>query len=123
MSLFVCEDADALSRALPWSTLIFARQKLRLFADLQGLDPRDRITPMLAALPPGIRFGELVMEHPDSEVDKPMAGLARSLGNALRPALRKAGVLTPTRQPPVAAPACVPAGRRQRHARQRRAGG
>ena len=92
--LFVCDDADALSRALPWSTLIFARQKLRLFADLGMLDPRDRISPMLAALPQDIRFGELVMEHPDSEHGKPMAGLARSLGNALRPALRKAGALT-----------------------------
>lgn len=92
--LFLCEDADALSRALPWSTLIFARQKLRLFADLQGLDPRDRITPMLAAVPGDIRFGELVMEHPDSDAGKPMAGLARSLGNALRPALRKAGALS-----------------------------
>src|SRR5690606_31215388 len=74
--------------------LIFARQKLRLFADLQGLDPRDRITPMLAALPKNIRFGELVMEHPDSDASKPLAGLARSLGNALRPALRKSGALT-----------------------------
>ncbi|MEO5628311.1 MAG: 23S rRNA (cytidine(2498)-2'-O)-methyltransferase RlmM [Thermomonas sp.] len=92
--IFACDDADALSRALPWSTLIFARQKLRLFADLHGLDPRDRISPMLAALPEDIRFGELVMEHPDSDVGKPMAGLARSLGNALRPALRKSGALT-----------------------------
>ena len=92
--LFVCDEADALSRALPWSTLIFARQKLRVFADLDMLDPRDRISPMLAALPQDIRFGELVMEHPDSEHGKPMAGLARSLGNALRPALRKAGALT-----------------------------
>ena len=49
--LFVCDEADALSRALPWSTLIFARQKLRVFADLDMLDPRDRISPMLAALP------------------------------------------------------------------------
>ncbi len=92
--IFACEDADALSRALPWSTLIFARQKLRLFGDLQGLDPRDRITPMLAALPNDIRFGELVMEHPDSDASKPLAGLARSLGNALRPALRKSGALS-----------------------------
>ena len=92
--LFLCDDADALSRQLPWSTLIFARQKLRLFADLHGLDPRDRITPMLAALPDDIRFGELVMEHPDSDAGKPLAGLARSLGNALRPALRKTGALT-----------------------------
>ena len=92
--LFVCDDADALSQALPWSTLIFARQKLRLFAELRDLDPRDRITPMLAALPQEIRFGELLMEHPDSDAGKPMAGLARSLGNALRPALRKADVLS-----------------------------
>ena len=92
--LFACDDADALSRALPWSSLIFARQKLRLFAELHALDPRDRISPMLAALPQDIRFGELVMEHPDSDAGKPMAGLARSLGNALRPALRKAGALT-----------------------------
>ncbi|GAB1408361.1 23S rRNA (cytidine(2498)-2'-O)-methyltransferase RlmM [Thermomonas brevis] len=88
-----CDEADALSRALPWSSLIFARQKLRLLAELRGLDPKDRIAPMLAALPSDARFGALVMEHPDSEAGKPLAGLARSLGNALRPALRKAGLL------------------------------
>ena len=65
--LFVCDEADALSQALPWSTLIFARQKLRLFADLTDLDPQDRITPMLAALPQDVRFGDLVMEHPDTD--------------------------------------------------------
>ena len=92
--VYACEDADALSRALPWASLIFARQKLRLLADLRGLDPRDRITPMLAALQGRSRFGTLVMEHPDSDAAKPLAGLARSLGNALRPALRKAGLLS-----------------------------
>jgi 23S rRNA (cytidine2498-2'-O)-methyltransferase len=92
--VFACEDADALTRALGWSTLIFARQKLRLLAELRGLDPSDRIAPMLAALPPDIRYGELVMEHPDTDAGKPLAGLARSLGNALRPALRKADALT-----------------------------
>ncbi|WP_240096133.1 23S rRNA (cytidine(2498)-2'-O)-methyltransferase RlmM [Thermomonas flagellata] len=86
-------DADALERALPFSTLVFARQKLRLLAALRGLDPGDRITPMLQALHGQPRFGALVMEHPDSEAGKPLAGLARSLGNALRPALRKAGLL------------------------------
>ena len=86
-------DADALDRALPFSTLVFARQKLRLLAELRGLDPGDRITPMLQALHGQPRFGTLVMEHPDSDAGKPLAGLARSLGNALRPALRKAGLL------------------------------
>ena len=94
---FACEDAEALSRALPWSSLIFARQKLRLIAELRELDPKDRIAPMLDALQGRTRFGELVMEHPDSDAAKPLVGLARSLGNALRPALRKAGFVKSTR--------------------------
>ncbi|MDE2380781.1 MAG: 23S rRNA (cytidine(2498)-2'-O)-methyltransferase RlmM [Xanthomonadaceae bacterium] len=96
--VFFSEDAIALDHALPFSQLIFARQKLRLLAELRGLNPADRIAPMLEALAgyvsETLRFGELVMEHPDSDAGKPLAGLARSLGNALRPALRKAGVLT-----------------------------
>ena len=91
--LFASDEADALDRALPSRDLVFARQKLRVLAELRGLDPRDRITPMLAALE-GQRFGDLWVEHPDSDSAKPQAGLARSFGNALRPALRKAGVLT-----------------------------
>ena len=91
--VFACDEVDALSRATPFAALIFARQKLRLLADLPELDPRDRIAPMLAALPPDVRYGQLVMEHPDSDAGKPLAGLARSLGNALRPALRTAGIL------------------------------
>jgi len=118
------DDGDALSRALPFDDLIFARQKLRLIAELRDLDPKDRIAPMLDALCgwparpdldsgragrpdpspsnsgsglpalPQAVFGTLVVEHPDSDAAKPLAGLARSFGNALRPALRKAGLLS-----------------------------
>ena len=94
---FIGEDAAALSRALPFEHLVFARQKLLRLADLRGLNPADRITPVLdalAALGPVTPFGELWAEHPDSDTGKPLAGLARSFGNALRPALRKAGWLT-----------------------------
>lgn len=42
----------------------------------------------------GKLFGTLLVEHPDSDASKPLAGLARSFGNALRPALRKAGLMT-----------------------------
>ena len=92
---FICEDAAALSRALPFDSLIFARQKLLRLADLRGIDPKDRITPILAALEgvPRTLFGDLWVEHPDSDAGKPLAGLARSFGNALRPTLRKAGWL------------------------------
>ena len=112
------ESGQALSQALPFDALIFARQKLVLIAELRDLDPKDRIAPMLEALQifcgSGVsrdsgtagnasrltpllqkqRFGTLVVEHPDSDDAKPLAGLARSFGNALRPALRKAGLLT-----------------------------
>jgi 23S rRNA (cytidine2498-2'-O)-methyltransferase len=93
---FLCEDAPALSRAMPFADLIFARQKLLRLAELRDIDPRDRITPILAALEalPRSLFGELWIEHPDSDEGKTLAGLARSFGNALRPALRKAGWLT-----------------------------
>src|SRR5690606_39313564 len=91
-------DGAALARALPWRSLVFARQKLRLVAELAGIDTRDRVAPILAALQvdaggPGPAFGALLVEHPDSDAAKPLAGLARALGNALRPALRKAGLL------------------------------
>ena len=95
-------DAGALSRALPWRSLVFARQKLQLLAELQDIDASDRIGPILAALGAGDEagsrstgpaFGALVVEHPDSDAARPLAGLARALGNALRPALRKAGLL------------------------------
>jgi 23S rRNA (cytidine2498-2'-O)-methyltransferase len=88
------DAAQALDRELPWRKLIFARQKLLAFADLPALATNDRLAPMLAVLRDrGERFGELWVEHPDSDEAKPLAGLARSFGNALRPALRKAGLL------------------------------
>ncbi len=92
--VFAGVDGIALSRALPFEQLIFARQKLALLAELRGLDPQDRISPILAALAGPARFGTLLVEHPDSDAGKPLAGLARSFGNALRPALRKAGLLS-----------------------------
>jgi len=89
--LFMCEEAAALSRMLSWRELIFARQKLVVLAELPQLDPADRITPMLAVLGDAPRFGDLWVEHPDSDAGKPLSGLSRAFGNALRPALRKAG--------------------------------
>jgi 23S rRNA (cytidine2498-2'-O)-methyltransferase len=93
------DDGAALSRALPWSTLIFARQKLRLLADLPGLDPTDRIGPIMEALGGRGRHGDVWVEHPDSDEGKPLAGLARALGNALRPALRQRGLITEKEDP------------------------
>jgi len=92
---FFTSHGHALAQALPLSELIFARQKLRLLAELRGLDAKDRITPIIAALFERAAFGDLIVEHPDSDEARPLAGLARSFANALRPALRKSGLLTP----------------------------
>jgi len=104
--VFACDAADAaaLDAALPWRSLVFARQKLRLFAELRALDPRDRLAPLLDALAAATAdgdapYGDLVVEHPDSDLGRPLAGLARSFGNALRPALRKAGLLSAAPDP------------------------
>ncbi len=91
---FLGVDGAALSAALPFAQLIFARQKLRLLAELCDLDPKDRIAPMLDALGGRGRYGDVWVEHPDSDAGKPLAGLSRAFANALRPALRKRGLLT-----------------------------
>ncbi|QDH70777.1 23S rRNA (cytidine(2498)-2'-O)-methyltransferase RlmM [Marilutibacter alkalisoli] len=97
---FICDEATQLARQLPFASLIFARQKLLRLAELRGFDPKDRIGPILAVLDTAVRrrdsepFGDLWVEHPDSDDARPLSGLARSFGNALRPALRKAGWLT-----------------------------
>jgi len=93
---------DRLAAALPWTTLVFARQSLRLLGELGGLDPRDRITPILARLesmPGGRAYGELLVEHPDSDAARPLSALARSFANALRPALRRHGLLAGREDP------------------------
>ncbi len=97
--LYLGADGAPLSRALPFNDLIFARQKLRFLAELRDLDPKDRITPLLDALGGRGRHGDLVVEHPDSDEARPLAGLARSFGNALRPALRQRGLLTEKEDP------------------------
>ena len=93
---FFSPQGHALAQALPLREIIFARQKLRLLAELRELDAKDRITPIVASLFERATFGDLIVEHPDSDEARPLAGLARSFGNALRPALRKAGLLTPS---------------------------
>src|SRR5690606_41615282 len=80
---------DMLAAALPWRSLVFARQSLRLFGELQGLNPRDRITPILdtiAATAPPWPSGTLLLEHPDSAAGKPLSVLARSYGKPRSPA-------------------------------------
>lgn len=88
------DDGAALSRALPWSSLVFARQKLQLLAELADLDPRDRVGPVMDALGGLGRHGDVWVEHTDADEGRQLSGLARAFGNALRPALRQRGLIT-----------------------------
>jgi 23S rRNA (cytidine2498-2'-O)-methyltransferase len=91
------DDDGAAARALPWRGMIFARQMLRLRAELRGIDTTDRVGPVVGALArcaPRSGWGDLIVEHPDSDEGKQLAGLARAFGNALRTALRRKGLLS-----------------------------
>ena len=94
--------AATIDAALPFRTLVFARQKLHVLARVAITDAGDRLTPILVALGhpdadagAAHAFGDLLVEHPDSDAGRPLSGLARSFGNALRSGLRRAGLLSP----------------------------
>ena len=92
------DDDGAAARSLHWREMIFARQLLRLRAELRDLDAKDRLTPVLDTLgriAPRSGWGDLIVEHPDSDEGRQLAALARGFGNALRPALKRNGWLSP----------------------------
>lgn len=90
---FVLHDAAAqaaLDAATGWRDLVFARQSLALLARVRGLDPQDRLGPLLEALAAGgERYAEVWVEHPDSDGGRELAGLCRSFAPVLRAALRR----------------------------------
>ena len=85
---------EHINAAIKFENLIFARQKYALIDELKNLDIQDRITPVMEALGGKGRYGDLSVEHPDSDSAKQLAGLAKAFANALRPALRKRGLLS-----------------------------
>ncbi|MBD8528225.1 23S rRNA (cytidine(2498)-2'-O)-methyltransferase RlmM [Pseudomarimonas arenosa] len=95
---YIGESAAQLEQLDP-RQLIFARASFLQHLHLSGLDPNDRLGPLLESLPdafPGQRFGRLQIEHADSDSGRPLSSLARALGNALRGELRRRGWLDPS---------------------------
>jgi 23S rRNA (cytidine2498-2'-O)-methyltransferase len=77
-----------------WRGAIFARQRLPVFKQLDGLPRADRLTPILAALKDrGERYRDAWVEAPDSDAGKAMAPFCRSFGNALIGGLKHSGLL------------------------------
>jgi 23S rRNA (cytidine2498-2'-O)-methyltransferase len=84
---------------LAYRQLTFARQLLNLHTEVNELPERDRLTPLLAALPAAPeRFGALYLEVPDTNEGKTLSGFTKRFQPLLEGALREQGRLIPENQ-------------------------
>ena len=75
---------------LAYKQLTFARQLLRLHVEVSDLSERDRLTPLLAAIPASPeRFSALYLEVPDTNEGKTLSGFTRRFQPLLEEELRK----------------------------------
>ena len=73
---------------LSYRQLAFARQLLRLHGEVNQLPERDRLTPLLAAIPEG-QFSALYLEVPDTNEGKTLSGFTRRFQPLLEDKLRE----------------------------------
>ncbi|MFA6014978.1 MAG: 23S rRNA (cytidine(2498)-2'-O)-methyltransferase RlmM [Gallionellaceae bacterium] len=79
---------------LAFGQLAFARQLISLHGEIKQLPERDRITPLLSAIPvTPEKFGCLYLEVPDSNEGKTLSGFTRRFQPLLEEKLRAAGRL------------------------------
>lgn len=79
--------------AVPLLQRIFARQAFRQVASLEDLPPGNRIDPILAAVEPRKGpVGAILLEHPDTDAGKELAGFLKKFAPALTAALAKRGL-------------------------------
>lgn len=93
---FVVVDATpaaTLIDAFHWRRQVFSRQSLPVIARLDALPRTDRLTPLLAALPPDLKVADAWVEPPETDEGKTLAAFCRSFGNALIQGLRKKGMI------------------------------
>ena len=79
---------------LTYSQLAFARQLIRLQGEVAGLPERDRLTPILSAIPDAQeKFSAVWLEVPDTNEGKKLSGFTRRFQPFLGDALSKQGRL------------------------------
>ncbi|MBI1173736.1 MAG: 23S rRNA (cytidine(2498)-2'-O)-methyltransferase RlmM [Sideroxydans sp.] len=79
---------------LKFSQLTFARQLIRLHNTVDNLPERDRLTPLLAAIPDTPqKFSALWLEVPDTNAGKTLSGFTRRFQPLLEEKLRTSGRL------------------------------
>ncbi len=82
--LFEGYEGCASLASLRFSELVFARQLIGQPIVLGALDPRDRLTPLMAAVrSQRWQFSELRLEYPDTNAGKALSPLARTLQRLL----------------------------------------
>ena len=75
---------------LAYRQLTFARQLLTLHAEVHELPERDRLTPLLAAIPASPeRFNSLYLEVPDTNEGKTLSGFTKRFQPLLEDEMRK----------------------------------
>lgn len=75
--------------------LVYARTAWAVFARLAGIDPKDRLSPLLATLEGLPSIADVWVEVPDGGDGAALAAFARSFEAALVAALRRTGRLEP----------------------------
>ncbi len=81
---------------LAYKQLTFARQLLSLRAEVNELPERDRLTPLLTALPATPeKFSALYLEVPDTNEGKKLSGFTKRFQPLMENALRQQGRLPP----------------------------
>ncbi|HEU0187453.1 MAG TPA: 23S rRNA (cytidine(2498)-2'-O)-methyltransferase RlmM, partial [Gallionellaceae bacterium] len=79
---------------LSYDQLAFARQLIKLHSEVAELPERDRLTPLLAALPDAPQqFGTLWLETPDTNDGKTLSGFTKRFQPLLEAKLRESGRL------------------------------
>ncbi|MEZ5460761.1 23S rRNA (cytidine(2498)-2'-O)-methyltransferase RlmM [Dokdonella sp.] len=96
---FVLPDASAANRfadSVRWQDLTFARQLLRVRARVAELPREDRLGVLMPAIRTmGHGYLDAWIESPDSDAARELAGLCRSLGNALVAAMKRESLIDP----------------------------
>lgn len=94
---FVFPDPAAQARfaaSVPWRELTFARQLLRVAAKIDGLPREDRLGVLMPVIrATGRRYRDAWIEAPDNDAARELAGLCRSLNNALIAAMKRESLL------------------------------
>ncbi|MBY6093779.1 23S rRNA (cytidine(2498)-2'-O)-methyltransferase RlmM [Ferrimonas balearica] len=95
--LFECyqpDDAERLMRELPLRSLIFARAWFVVLADLNEMDPADRVAAVLDHAEMLPKAGKLWVESGEGDDYRSLLTFCRKFTVPLRQALRQCGVLT-----------------------------